>query len=122
MDDVKIILSFIWVAVMLCFLLGDVMRIFAGDFKSGEVEGKPVSPKMYLGMAIIMVIPIVMVVLSIILDFPVNGWVNIIVAIFFFVFNLIGIKGYKAYDIFLLIVSFVFNGLTVWYALTRLIF
>jgi hypothetical protein len=110
-----------WVAVMLCFLLGDVLRIFAGDFKPGEIEGKPVSHKVYFGMAVLMVIPIVMVVLSIILDFPVNSWINIIVAIFFFGFNLIGMKGYKSYDIFLLIVSFVFNGLTVWYALTRLL-
>lgn len=121
MEDVKIILAFIWVATMLCFLLGDVLRIYAGDFKSGEIDGKPVSHKMYFGIAIIMVIPIVMVVLSVILDFPVNGWVNIIVAIIFFVFNLIGIKGYKAYDVFLLVVSFVFNALTVYYAITRLL-
>ncbi|MFX1406112.1 MAG: DUF6326 family protein [Promethearchaeota archaeon] len=117
----KIILAFIWVATMLIYLLGDVLRIFAGDFKPGEVEGKPVSHKMYFGMAIIMVIPIVMVVLSIILEFPVNGWVNIIVAISFFGFNLIGIKGYKAYDIFLLIVSFMFNVLIIWYASARLL-
>jgi hypothetical protein len=121
MEDVKIILSFIWVAVMLCFLLGDVLRLFSGDAIPGEIDGKPVSHKMYLGMAIIMVIPIVMIVLSIILDFPVNGWVNIVVAIFFVVFNLAGLKGYKAYDIFLLIVSMVFNVLTVWYAWTRLL-
>lgn len=121
MEDVKIILAFIWVATMLIYLLGDVLRIFAGDFKPGEVEGKPVSHKIYFGMAIIMVIPIVMVVISIILEFPVNGWVNIIVAIFFFGFNLIGIKGYKAYDIFLLIVSFMFNVLIIWYASARLL-
>ncbi|MFW9971634.1 MAG: DUF6326 family protein [Candidatus Odinarchaeota archaeon] len=121
MEDVKIILAFIWVSTMLCFLLGDVLRIYAGDFKSGEIDGKPVSHKMYFGIAIIMVIPIVMVVLSVILNFPVNSWVNIIVAIIFFVFNLIGIKGYKAYDVFLLVVSFVFNALTVYYAVTRLL-
>ena len=120
MEDLKIILAFIWVATMLIYLLGDVLRIFTGDFKPGKVEGKPISHKMYFGMAIIMVIPIVMVVLSVILEFPVNSWVNIIVVIFFFGFNLIGIKGYKAYDIFLLIVSFFFNGLTIWYAWTGL--
>ncbi|MFX0059394.1 MAG: DUF6326 family protein [Candidatus Hodarchaeota archaeon] len=120
MEDLNIILAFIWVATMLIYLLGDVLRIFAGDFKPGEVEGKSVSHKMYFGIAIIMVIPIVMVVLSVILEFPVNSWVNIIVAIFFFGFNLIGIKGYKAYDIFLLIVSFIFNLLTILYASTRL--
>ena len=119
MVDVKIILSFIWVAVMLCYLLGDVMRIFAGDFKPGEIEGKPMTQKMVFGMAIIMVIPIVMVVLSLILDHPVNSWVNIIVAIFWIVFNLAGMKGYKAYDKFLLIVSIGFNVLTVWFAWTQ---
>ena len=116
MDDVKIILSFIWVALMLVYLLGDVMRIFAGDFEPGEIEGKPVTSKVYFRMAIIMVIPILMVVMTLILDYPMNSWVNIIVAIFFFGFNLIGMKGMKSYDIFLIIVGLGFNVLTVWYA------
>ena len=116
MDDVKIILSFIWVALMLCFLLGDVMRIFAGDFEPGKLEGKPMSEKVYLGLSIMMVIPILMVVLTLILDYPMNSWVNIIVAIVFFGFNLIGMKGMKIYDKFLIIVSLGFNVLTVWYA------
>ena len=116
MDDVKIILSFIWVACMLTYLLGDVMRIFAGDFTPGELEGKPMSQKVYFGMSIIMVIPIVMVVLTMTLDYAMNKWLNIIVAIFFILFNLVGLKGYKAYDKFLLIVSMGFNVLIVWYA------
>ena len=120
MEDVKIIFTFIWVACMLCYLLGDVMRIFAGDFTPGEIDGKPVSHKMFFGMAIIMVIPIIMVVLSVILENPLNSWVNLVVAIVFFVFNLIGIKGYKSYDIFLLVVSFGFNTLTIWFAWTHL--
>ena len=122
MTDVKITLSFIWVAVMLCYLLGDVLRIFAGDFEPGKIEGKPADQKVYIGMAIIMVIPIVMVVLSLILNYPMDSWVNIIVAIILFVFNIVGMKGMKAYDKFLIIVSLVFNVMTVWYALTRLFF
>ncbi|MHA1930896.1 MAG: DUF6326 family protein [Promethearchaeota archaeon] len=120
MEDVKIILSFIWVATMLTFLLGDVMRIFAGDFTPGEIDGKPASQKVYFGMAVIMLIPIIMVVISIILAFPVNSWINIIVAIFFSVFNLAGLKGYKAYDKFLLIISIGLNILIVLFALTRI--
>jgi len=116
MDDVKITLSFIWVALMLIYLLGDVLRIFAGDFTPGEIEGKPVSQNVYFGMAVIMVMPIVMVTLTLTLDYSLNRWINIIVAIFFFGFNLIGIKGYKAYDKFLIIVSLGFNVLTVCYA------
>lgn len=39
MEDTRIILSGIWVATMLTFLLGDVLRIFAGDFEPGKVAG-----------------------------------------------------------------------------------
>ncbi|MFX1538160.1 MAG: hypothetical protein ACFFDI_28525 [Promethearchaeota archaeon] len=43
MDDVKIILSFLWVAVVLCYLYGDVFSILSGDFKLGEIDGKPLT-------------------------------------------------------------------------------
>ncbi len=42
MEDVQIILSGLWVALMLTYLLGDVLRIFAGDFTPGEVEGREI--------------------------------------------------------------------------------
>ena len=116
MDDVQITLAFLWVALMLCYLLGDVLRIISGELKLGEIEGKKLTSGMLVGMAILMVIPIIMVVLSITLDYSVNRVLNIIVAIFWFVFNLISIKGYSAFDKFLLIVSMGFNALTVWYA------
>jgi len=62
-DNVKITLSGLWIALMLTYLLGDVLRIFSGDFKAGEIGGLQISQKIYLGMAILMVIPIFMVVL-----------------------------------------------------------
>jgi len=34
MVDVRIILSALWGSLMLVFLLGDVLRIFAGDYKA----------------------------------------------------------------------------------------
>lgn len=117
MDDVQIKLSMIWVALMLTYLLGDVLRIFSGDFKAGEIGGMQVSQGMYLGMAIMMVIPILMVFLSLVLNQPVNRWANIVVAIFFFLFNLVGLPTYPSwYDKFLIVVGLVFNILTVWYA------
>ena len=61
MEDVQIKLSALWVALMLTYLLGDVLRIFSGDFKGGEIGHMEVSQAMYLGMAMLMVIPIVMV-------------------------------------------------------------
>jgi len=117
MEDVRITLAALWVALMLTYLLGDVLRIFSGDFIAGEIGGIKISQKMYLGIAILMVIPIVMVFLSLTLKYPVNRWANIIVAILFFVFNLIGLPTYPgAYDKFLIIVGLVFNVLIVWYA------
>jgi Family of unknown function (DUF6326) len=117
MEMVKIQLSGLWVALMLSYLLGDVLRIFSGDFKAGEIAGKQITQGMYLGIAIIMVIPVVMVFLSLTLNYPLNRWANIIVAIIFFGFNLIGLPTYpSANDKFLIIVGLVFNVLTVWYA------
>lgn len=90
---------------------------FSGDFKAGEIGSMQVSQGMYLGMAALFVIPIAMVFLSLTLNLPVNRWANIIVAIVFFVVNLIGLPTYpSAYDKFLIIVGLAFNGLTVWYA------
>jgi hypothetical protein len=118
MEDVKIILSGLWIATALCYLLGDVIRIFSGATEPGKIEGKTVSQGMWLGIAMIMIIPIIMVVLSLILENQANRLVNLIVAIFFIIFNLLGIKGYKLFDKFLLFVSFVFNSLVIYYAST----
>ena len=116
MNDVQIKLSALWVALMLTYLLGDVLRIFSGDFKAGEIGDMPITQTMYLGLAILMVIPVVMVFLTLVLNYPVNRWANIILAIFFFLFNLVGLPTYPSlYDKFLIIVGLAFNVLTVWY-------
>lgn len=117
MDDMQIQLSGLWVALMLTYLLGDVLRIFSGDFKPGEIGGQKVGQAVWLGIAILMVIPIVMVFLTLTLEDSANRWANIIVAGFFFVFNLFGLPTYpSAYDRFLIVVGLVFNVLTIWYA------
>ena len=120
MEDIQIILSALWVATMLTYLLGDVLRIFSGDFKAGEMGssgGMKMTQPMMLGIAVLMVTPIVMVILSLTLGYPANRWANIIVGGFFFVFNLIGLPTYpSAYDKFLIAVSLAFNGMTIWYA------
>jgi hypothetical protein len=102
---------------MLTYLLGDVLRIFAGDFKAGEIEGMQGTPAIWFGAAILMLIPIVMVVLSVTMKYPAIRWVTIVAAIILFGFNLVGLPGYPgAYDKFLIIVGLVFNVLTFWYA------
>ena len=117
MTDTRIILSGIWVALMLTYLWGDVLRIFAGDVEPGKLQGGVQATQgMWLGIAIIMLVPILMVVLTLIIPYPAIRWINIIVAIIVIIFNLFGLPYKGAYDNFLIIVSFVFNGLTIWYA------
>ena len=117
MEAIRIKLSGIWVSLMLTYLLGDVLRIFSGDFNAGQVGGMQVSQGMYLFMAILMVLPVLMVFLSLNLPYKSNRWANILVAAFFFIFNLVGLPTYpSAYDKFLIVVGLLFNILTVWYA------
>ena len=116
MDETRIILAGLWAAVMLTYLLGDVLRIFAGDAEPGKLGGAEATPVMWLVIAVIMLVPIVMLVLSLTLPYPAIRWVNIITAILVIIFNLFGLPYPGAYDNFLIIVSFVFNALTIWYA------
>ena len=117
MEDVRIILAGIWIALMLTYLLGDVMRIFAGDFTPGKIEGKKMTQGMLMLMALLMLIPIVMAVLTLTLSYPTIRWISLIAAGFLFVFNLAGMRTYPGvYDRLLIVVGLVFNVLAVWYA------
>ncbi|MES2671813.1 MAG: DUF6326 family protein [Pseudomonadota bacterium] len=117
MLDTRIILSGLWVATMLTYLWGDVLRILAGHVTPGmlneEVAG---TQTIWLIVAAIMLVPIVMVVLSLTLQYSVARWTNIIVGGVLILFNLMSLPYKGAYDNFLIVVSFVFNAMVVWYA------
>jgi hypothetical protein len=114
--DTRIVLSGLWVAVMLTYLWGDVLRIFAGDAEPGKMMGTEPTQGMWLFIAAIMLVPIVMLVLTLTVPYPAIRWVNIVVAVIVVIFNLVGLPYKGAYDNFLIVVSFVFNALTIWYA------
>lgn len=117
MEDVQIIISALWISLMLTYLLGDVLRIFAGDFKEGEMAGQQVSGSMWMGAAVMMLVPIVMLFLTLVLPLPWIGWLNIILSAFLFLINLAGVRGYPGlYDKFLIAVGLVWNILIVWYS------
>jgi hypothetical protein len=119
MVDVKIILSALWVAAMFVWQQGDVQRLYSSDFIPGETKlGEMMSPEMlWFISAITMTIPVVMIILSLALNYPVNRWANIIVGIVYTGYNLIGLPRYpSAYDKFLIFVSIVFTALIVWFA------
>jgi len=118
MDEMQIKLAGIWIALMLVYLLGDVLRIFSGDFVAGEMQGQKASQAMWMAAAVLMLIPILMILVTLRVDsHGVNRWANIILAAFFFVFNVIGLPTYpSAYDKFLIVVGLGFNMLTIWTA------
>jgi hypothetical protein len=115
-EGVRIILAGGWVAMMLTYLLGDVLRVFAGSFTPGEMAGRTASEWMWVAAAAVLAIPILMVVLSLIVPYPAIRWVSIAVAIFMVLFNLIGLPYPTLVDNVLIVFSFLFNVLIVWYA------
>lgn len=117
MVDTRIIISGLWIATMLTYLLGDVLRVFAGDFEAGKFPGGVQATQgLWLLIAVIMLVPILMIVLTLLLPYPAIRWVNIVVVILVVIFNIAGLPYKGAYDNFLIGVSFVFNALVLWYA------
>jgi len=116
MEDVKIILSGLWIATMLVFLWGDVLSLIAGDAEKMFSDQVQMTQAMWIGIAVLMLIPIVMVVVSLTLPHRLNRWANIIAAIFWIGFNLLSLGGYPTYEKILLVVTMGFNLLTIWYA------
>lgn len=118
MESVRIVLSGLWVALMLIYLLGDVLRLFSGDMTPGEIAGRQATQGMWLGAAVIMLVPIAMVVLSLTVPYPTIRGVSIVVSVLVVIFNLFGLPYVGWYDNFLIAVSFGFNAMIIWYAWT----
>ncbi len=114
--DTKILLSATWVVVTLIYLYEDVLRICSGDLAK-SMANMNFNQFVWLGIAILMLIPILMVFMTLVLPQSVSRWTNIIVAALFFLFNLVGLPTYPSlYDKFLLAVSLGFNVVTIWNA------
>ena len=116
MLETRLIVIFIWVATMLIYLLGDVLRLFSGDAIIGKIDDKVAMPWMWLLAAIIMVIPILMIVLTAILPMPAVRMLNLVIAVLMFVFNIFGLPYKGHYDNLLIIVSLIFNVLVFYYS------
>jgi hypothetical protein len=118
MERERIILSALWLSLMLIYFLGDVIRIFAGDFTPGLMQGKPLSRWMKVFIALFMMIPIAMMLLSLVLDtyaIQLSTW---IASGALFLFNLAGLPSYKGlYDKMLIVFGLGLNVLTFVYAL-----
>lgn len=127
MEDVKIILSGLWVSVTFCYvfaaILGNYKPGFLEGMMAGEVDGIKITQKVLVGNAIMTVTPSVMVFLSLALPYPVNRWANIILGIFFTGVILITLAYYFAFKIrtwayyyVLVATEIVLYAMILWYA------
>jgi hypothetical protein len=104
--NVKLNLAGLWIAAMLSWIYGDLLRIYSGDFTPGDTELAALMSmeKLWMISAITMIIPGAMVFLSLALKGKVNRWANIILGILYTGYNLIGLLGGSypsAYDNFI---------------------
>lgn len=121
MPEVQIKLSALWVALVLTYLLGDVLRFWSGDATPGQFGGltQEMVPAALMFVAVLMLVPIVMVVVSVTLTGQTLRWISVIAAVGLFVFNVVGLPTYSGlYDKFLIIVGLGWNAVTAWYAWT----
>lgn len=83
--DRRVILSTLWIFVTLNYLYCDVLGLMDAEilnqFLTGIVDGLVIDKNFLLGGAILMEIPIVMVLLSRILNIKINRWANIVAAL-----------------------------------------
>ncbi len=114
--DTRIVLSGLWVALMLTYLLGDVLRIFAGDFTPGRIDGETAAQWTWVLAAVVMLVPIAMVVLSLVVPFPAIRWITLATSVGLVLFNLAGLPYEGVYDNLLIGVGFVINVVAIVYA------
>jgi hypothetical protein len=121
MVDPRILTAALWAALMMVYLLGDVLRIFNGDFEPGKIGGTKLSQTAWLGIAAFMLIPIAMMLLSLVLSGGANRWLNIALSGLLLLFNTVGLPSYPGwYDRFLIVVGLGINTLTIIVAATNL--
>ncbi|TLG71743.1 hypothetical protein FEZ08_10055 [Culicoidibacter larvae] len=107
------------------YLLGDVLRLYSGDFNpsSGTIGGQKITQLMWFGIALMMSLPIIMMIVNIFVPVPYILWINIVVSVVLFLFNLIGLPSYKSlYDIFLIILGLIANIIIIIIAIKDLLY
>ncbi len=116
MLDIRIVISGLWIATMLIYLLGDVLRLFSGDAAVGKIADKIAGQGMWLVVSIIMLVPIAMLVLTLIVPMPWIRNINLVAAVLVFFFNIIGLPYKGHYDNFLIVVSLLLNIVVFYYS------
>ncbi len=117
--DTQVLLSTLWIVVMINMLKADILSLFipgsADELaRTSASAGTPI-PQLMLGGAIMMELSIAMIILSRVLKYGVNRWVNIIVSLITIAFVVGGGATYPHY-IFIAAVEVICLLLVVWFA------
>ena len=99
--DTRALLSTLWIVVMINMLKADILSLYIPGSaeelaKTSASAGTPI-PLLMLGGAIIMEVSIAMIILSRVLKYGVNRWVNIIVSLITIAFVVGGGVSYPHY-------------------------
>jgi len=115
--DTKVLLSTLWIVVMINMLKADILSLHipgAAEEVAKTAGETPISLLM-LGGAIMMEISIVMIILSRVLKYGVNRWVNIVTSIITITFIWGGAASYPHY-LFIGTVETICLLLIIWFA------
>ena len=115
--ETKVLLSTLWVVVMINMLKADILSLYIPGVMDelAKTAGDTPIPQLMLGAAIMMEISILMIILSRVLKYGVNRWVNIIASIFTIAFVVVGGASYPHY-IFIATVEVICLLLIIWNA------
>jgi hypothetical protein len=119
----KVLLSTLWIFVVLNYLYCDVVSLMDSEllkqYLTGTVGGMEFTPGFLLGAGLLMAMWIAMVLLSRVLAYGANRWVNIIAGILATVvqFASVVLKRPAMYYMFFSIIEMAGTLLIVWFAL-----
>ena len=127
MEDWKIKIAVLWFVITHGMLVFAALAIYEPDYIegiiAGEVQGGPLTPELNLELAVVLLIPLIMAVLSLTLKDSINRWANIIAGAVFAVLVLADPimylteqSAYSAYITLIGIVEFAASVLIVWFA------
>ncbi len=114
-DTTSLRLSACWFALVLLYLIGDVLRLYEKGEQAGWMDGQPMNQTMLFLAALLMLAPVVMALLSLLAPLKVVRISSVIVSVLLFLINAAGAMSYSSlYDRFLIIVGLLLNVLIVY--------
>ncbi len=113
--DKKALLSTLWIFVLLNVIFRDLHEFFRAGMLEEIVNGTPVSEQMMLIGGVMVEIPILMVLLSRILNYRINRWANIIIGAVIIAL-VIGVGSKDLDDIFFATIEVIALSAIIWLA------